>query len=1277
MPDDSAEQAPQEGNLLDLIGERGRRFSTGILGGERAIFDNLLTFRGTAAIAGMSGPSGPSGVVSRSTDFAGTLPSLLSYNEAQRNALRVQAEQPVSRFADQSGRQLHREAEPATEAAPAEPISDDVEANAEASNTSWIADMEKKFAVAKERVNEYLDRQIPSGPSAAQLESMLGEPRTAETPAGGGDGSTIRRRSRIQEVPTGVRIDPPQPEVPPATGTEVAPTMEGPAAPNSTGTPDSAAVQRTPAAPPSPSPATPAGPTVARPIRQRRRGSPPPEALPETSPAQASVEPVPEPPMDEPEADTSAPPATPVQRRVVAATPQPPPAPATPVAGASRPAAVRAVPAAANAPLQRRAAPETPATAANIGAPPADSPDGAESLGDDEGPGGGASPAVPPAPRPPAPGDAEVSPPVAQRRASSSPLPSEHPSGMPPAAAEPTASAAPELPSAGPDAPGPEAPPPGSSATSAADIAASTPAESPSTRATAAASEGGNAPLRRRTSSPEPEPPRNVVRAEPAAPQPTGSPDLPPLARRTDVASPSAATSLEPSVDPDEASVEQPDQASDQVPAPSIDHLPAAEGVVARSAASLPGTDTSPGREQPAGVSQSRAEPPAPAQANEPRVPAETPVSDRSVPGSTPEPAASEVQRTVTAEPPAAMLESPNLTLASPEVPPRRNAPASEGPALTTPPGPSPEVAGPPAAAAGAASGGSPRTTGPVQRSSESESPGEPPVAPRDMPAVPTGAETASTGSSQSEPTRAQAPVQRLAEAPVADAPPLQESGEQSAQAPRDEAAPARPGTADRTLVEPDAAGEPGAKPELVFRSPERSASGPQAGQEPTLVSGTTQPGDDSGPGQSPAPVADTAAAAPAPAAIEAPLQRSADAATVPSPAATPGAPAGPAHSQPSAPLAAAGAERPLQRTALPPTGPAPAAGMGPQPVVSAPPPQPAIPDESDVQASPPLAEQAPASEPAQHPAIQRVVASAPAPPAEPREMPLATLSSLAAGAAPETTLVAETPDEIRSQPGGVAPGLPQQSSGDATQEFPAGATSVDAIPPAAVQRATGAAEPPASAPALIAAPMGRPDASPGVPPAARRSSAPSVPLQRATEEGQLSAPPLGVPAIEPALPSAAFVAGPAQDLATGHQATAPAGVAAAAVSRVSAAASQPLVSRPVAVQRSAEPSNVGPGAASTATVAEPQGMSNGSLVVPLAQPVQRAPAPPPQMPLAAAAPVQRTLEETPSNTVSMGSESGGEATSKEPNIDELTEKVWRKLEHRLRVERERQFGLP
>lgn len=62
-------------------------------------------------------------------------------------------------------------------------------------------------------------------------------------------------------------------------------------------------------------------------------------------------------------------------------------------------------------------------------------------------------------------------------------------------------------------------------------------------------------------------------------------------------------------------------------------------------------------------------------------------------------------------------------------------------------------------------------------------------------------------------------------------------------------------------------------------------------------------------------------------------------------------------------------------------------------------------------------------------------------------------------------------------------------------------------------------------------------------------------------------------------------------------------------------------------------------------------------------------------MPLAAPAPVQRAMTSEPENSISIDpGESGGE---EETDIDELSEKIWQKLENRIRVERERQFGLP
>ncbi|HMO95632.1 MAG TPA: hypothetical protein PKD27_05880, partial [Tepidiformaceae bacterium] len=59
---------------------------------------------------------------------------------------------------------------------------------------------------------------------------------------------------------------------------------------------------------------------------------------------------------------------------------------------------------------------------------------------------------------------------------------------------------------------------------------------------------------------------------------------------------------------------------------------------------------------------------------------------------------------------------------------------------------------------------------------------------------------------------------------------------------------------------------------------------------------------------------------------------------------------------------------------------------------------------------------------------------------------------------------------------------------------------------------------------------------------------------------------------------------------------------------------------------------------------------------------------------VAAPPPVQRALEAVAVGAVGGVDEGSAEST---PDIDELSEKIWRKLEDRIRVEKERQFGLP
>jgi hypothetical protein len=61
-------------------------------------------------------------------------------------------------------------------------------------------------------------------------------------------------------------------------------------------------------------------------------------------------------------------------------------------------------------------------------------------------------------------------------------------------------------------------------------------------------------------------------------------------------------------------------------------------------------------------------------------------------------------------------------------------------------------------------------------------------------------------------------------------------------------------------------------------------------------------------------------------------------------------------------------------------------------------------------------------------------------------------------------------------------------------------------------------------------------------------------------------------------------------------------------------------------------------------------------------------------MPLAPPVQVQREVTSQQENSMSV--EPASEAES-ELDLDDLSEKVWRRLENRIRVERERQFGLP
>ena len=112
-----------------------------------------------------------------------------------------------------------------------------------------------------------------------------------------------------------------------------------------------------------------------------------------------------------------------------------------------------------------------------------------------------------------------------------------------------------------------------------------------------------------------------------------------------------------------------------------------------------------------------------------------------------------------------------------------------------------------------------------------------------------------------------------------------------------------------------------------------------------------------------------------------------------------------------------------------------------------------------------------------------------------------------------------------------------------------------------------------------------------------------------------------------------------------------------------------PVAQRTVSEQRPAEAAARTGIAPELATVGTP-----GANLAPLAQPLQRYPAPPPAMPLAAPVQLQRVETASSENSISVDP---GESGEEGPNIDELTEQVWRKLENRIRVERERQFGLP
>ncbi len=1284
MAEDSAERTPMDGSLLDQIGERSRRFSTGILGGEQAMLDNLLTYRANAAFAGTSGVSeSSSGVVSRTTDFSSSLQSLLSHNEAQRTALRVQAEQPASRFAPLPGRQVQREAveTAAPEAATAE---DAPEPEAPKSPTSWITDLEKKFAVAKERVSEYLDRQIPSGPSAAQLESVLGSPRSDGPPAGG-DANTVRRRSRIQEAPTGVRIEPPPagPQPPASAGP---PSSEGvsQAGPDETEPGEQAPpvartqepIQRTPA------PAADPGPSIARPIRQRRRGATPP---PVTEPsavsdpiAQRSTEP--EAIAEASAGDDEQELAPPVPRRVVAATAQPAPAPA-PTIG-PLPGGVRETPSRVVTPVQRSvaAAPVATPLVAAPSAPATETPAAAPDDLDEPGEPQGGLPATPPPAEPPGGAPRESTPASPSEPASSTEV-SRTPADPGPGAGGEASARADSSESA-------------SDVLRAVDTApAGSPAVPVAPPTTSGAATGGMEVL----------PERPQVLAEQSDPAPAIPSEMP-LARRTNVPqdTPAATSPGEPSA------TEQTTAAT----APSDVSGPPAGGAPAVA----PSTPTS---------DPSRSEPPAPrtgAQADNQRDIEAAPAASEPIartaetsnpasaehmepPSVTSTPASAEaaVNRSVEAQPPPPPTDAPAMPLAQA---PGAAAPSDGVQRSSDSPG---DAQGAPAvtAAAGTAPASDEITDSPqpVQRSvagvpdTRATAENRPTVAAPDGPAgdvqrPPSPTPTANAGQDATIARRAETGGDAgSGSLPERSADAENQSAPESAITPPE----SRPTVAAETP-----AAVPG-EPQLVLRTPDRAES---AGPEPEADAPIPADSESGSPGAD-APASSPAGGEPTTVRRAVDIGQSQAPSSGAVPPGQPGAPSRVAEPAPGRDVAPSAVQRESAVAGQDPSGTVAAAGAP----NAATPVQPAESSSPTAATSNPSPDVTGASEARSPGAVQRVAAEAPDSVREEVDMPLLETHPVTPTADEAAVLASDSdaasPAEAERRGGDSTTAEPQvqrtagspatteasqtHASGPSPTSEPVHAPATPAPTPAAdtVRRSTGGA-PQARGSSSAAAPQ---------PPAAESlASVESTVRRRVTvDTGSTPAQPhaeelplVGQPPVadrtdvaeqastsgseQPGALAASETSVSPTRVATGTPLTTPVSRFAAAPSSPLAAAPLPRPSRPQAVQRSVE---AAPAATSTAAVAEPaSGAEPASLPTVLAQPLQRMPAPPPSMPLAQPAVVQRA-ETSTENSMTIDPGGDGEGGSKEPNIDELSEKVWRKLEHRMRVERERQFGLP
>ncbi len=160
-----------------FLGRRLRSYQSGVLG-LKSLID--VPVSGAAAEHGAN-------VVSRNAEFAGSLQSLLSY----RTAPNTPAPAPLARESDSHA------AAPATEhtadtapgaaPAPSGPIS--------FGSDAWFARMAQRIAATEQRQRE--SAPVVSGPSAAAIEAALGIDRQAQPARPSGN---VRRRSVVQEM---------------------------------------------------------------------------------------------------------------------------------------------------------------------------------------------------------------------------------------------------------------------------------------------------------------------------------------------------------------------------------------------------------------------------------------------------------------------------------------------------------------------------------------------------------------------------------------------------------------------------------------------------------------------------------------------------------------------------------------------------------------------------------------------------------------------------------------------------------------------------------------------------------------------------------------------------------------------------------------------------------------------------------------------------------------------------------------------------------------------